>query len=206
MPRTQSASVLPTESDAVAAARGSSRRHSSSVGGTGLGGGSMTNQVAICVLLVAMVGAVFAYLASMSQLEAGRSRSEASQRRTQSALRMSDFHAHRTDQALAELARDLVEPARKASLQARADALKDEKESLQKQAQKLTNEAVLWDERGEKELLQQHRWVEAILALQGALVLAAAALLTRKLWLETAMILAALVGVALGIIALLYSW
>ena len=206
MPRSPSASILPTESDAVAAARGSARRHSTQVAGTGLGGGSMTNQVAICVLLVAMVCAAYAYLASLSQLEAGHARGEAAQRRTQAALQMSDFHARRTDQALAELARDLVEPARKASLQARADALKEEKEALQKQAQKLTNEAVLWDEQGEKRLLQQHRWVEAILALQAALLLAAAALLTRKIWLETAMIVAALVGVVLGILALLYSW
>ena len=206
MSRSTTSAVLSSESDAVAAARGSSRRHVSSVGGTGLGGGSMTTQVAICVLLVALFGAVFAYLASMSQLEAGNSRNEAAQRRTQAALRMSDFHARRTDQALAELARDLVEPARKASLQARADALKEEKESLQKQAQKLTNEAVLWDEQSEKRLLQQHRWIEAIAALQGALVLAAVALLTRKVWLETAMIGAAILGIALGAVALLFSW
>ena len=201
---TTTSAVLPSESDALGSSHGSKRRHSSSVGGTGLGGGSMTNQVAVCVLLVALIAATFAYLASVSQLEAGHARNEASQRRTQAALRMSDFHARRTDQALAELARDMVDPARKAALQARADALKEDKESLQKQAQKLTNEAVLWDEESEKRLLQQHRWVEALLALQGAVVLAAAALLTRKIWLETAMIAATLIGVALGGIALLY--
>ena len=205
MPRSHSSSLMPSESDAVAAAHGRSRRHAPSVAGTGLGGGSMTSQVAVCVLLVAMIGAAFAYLASVSQFEAGHARNEAAKRRTQAALQMSDFHERRTDQALAELARDLVEPARKASLQARADALKEDKEALQKRAQKLTNEAVLWDEQGEKRLLQQHRWVEAIAALQGALLLAAAALLTRKLWLETAMIIAALVGVALGVTAMLFN-
>ncbi|MEO9149938.1 MAG: DUF4337 family protein [Burkholderiaceae bacterium] len=204
MSRSTTSSVQLSESEPGTYSRGGLRRQASSVGRTGLGGGSMTTQVAVCVMFVALIAATFAYLASQSQLEATHSRNEAMQRRTQAAVQLSDFHARRTDQALAELARDLVEPARKPALQARADALKEETTLLQTQAQKLTSEAVLWDERSDLRLLQQHRWIEAILALQGALVLAAIALLTRKIWLECAMIASALVGVALGGVALLF--
>ncbi len=203
MSRSTTSSVQLSESEPGNYSRSSVRRQASSVGGTGLGGGSMTSQVAVCVMFVALIAAAFAYLASQSQLEATHSRNEAMQRRTQAAVHLSDFHARRTDQALAELARDLVEPARKPALQARADALKEETTLLKTQAQKLTSEAVLWDERSDLRLLQQHRWIEAILALQGAMVLAAIALLTRKIWLECAMIASALVGVALGGVALL---
>ncbi len=205
MSRSTTSSVFRAEADPDVSPRGNLRRHASSAGGTGLGGGSMTNQVAACVLFVALIAMTFAYLASQSQLEAVEARGEAAKRRTQAAVHTSDFHARRTDQALAELARDVVEPARKAALQARADALKDEKTLLLNQAQKLTSEALLWDERADLRLLQQYRWLEALIALQGALALAALALFTRKIWLECAMIASALVGLALGVVALLFN-
>ena len=188
------------ESDLEPVPRSSSRRN----GGNGIGGGSLTTQVALFVVIIASVGAIFAYSGNVAQINSGLYKAEAAQRRSEAATHSSDFHARRTDQALAELARDLAPQERKAALQARADAFKEEKDSVLAKADKLETEATAWDNQSKDQLIKQHRWIEAVIALQLALMLAAIALIARKAWLEYVMIVVGLVGIALGAVASLY--
>lgn len=193
--------LAPTLSDARGTG-GSSRRAAS---GSGLGGGSMTQQVSLLVVLFALVAAIFAYFANVAQVEAGFARNEATERRSKAVALASDAQARRTDQALNELARDLVEPARKAALQARADALQEEKEELLSKSRQLETEAGAWDEQGRRQVSRQHRWIEAVMVLQLALLLGAVTLLARRVWVEVVMAVTGLLGIALGIVSSLYG-
>lgn len=172
--------------------------------GHGIGGGSLNSQVGLFVAIMAVVSALFAYRATVAQVNAGLYKNEATQKRSEATARISDLHARRTDQALSELARDLAPEDRKAALQARADALKEEKNDLKSQAEKLEASARAWDKQSEDQLQIQYRWMEAVMALQLAIVLGAIALMTRKRWLEYAMMLMGLIGLAFGAVATLY--
>ncbi|MEO8249095.1 MAG: DUF4337 family protein [Burkholderiales bacterium] len=171
----------------------------------GIGGGSLTHQVGLFVVIMAVIGATFAWQANVAQVNVSLYKSEAAQKRSEAATQLSDFQARRTDQALAELARDLAPQERKAALQARADAFKQEKADLKTRAEKLESSAAAWDKQSEDQLLVQHRWIEAVIALQIAIVLAAIALMTRKRWLEYGMLLIGLVGLSFGAVATLFG-
>ena len=173
--------------------------------GNGIGGGSMTNQVAVFVVIIATLGAIFAYLGNAAQANANLFKSEAAQKRSEAATHLSDFQARRTDRALSELARDLAPQDRKAALQARADAFKEEQDALRAKAQEIETVAAAWEKRSNDQLQVQHRWIEAVIALQIAIVFAAIALMTRKRWLEYGMLFMGLIGLSFGTVAALYG-
>lgn len=171
----------------------------------GIGGGSLTQQVGLFVVIMAVIGAAFAWQGNAAQVKASLYKSEAAQKRSEVAAHQSDFQARRTDQALAELARDLAPQERKAALQARADAFKEEKADLKTRAEKLELSATAWEQQSGQQLAVQHRWIEGVIALQVAVVLAAMALMTRKRWLEYAMLIVGLIGLAFGAVATLFN-
>lgn len=173
--------------------------------GNGIGGGSMTNQVALFVVTIATIGAIFAYLGNAAQINASLFKTEAAQKRSEAAIHLSDFQARRTDRALSELARDLAPQERKAALQARADAFREEQDVLRAKAEQLETVAAAWEKQSNDQLQMQHRWIEAVIALQIALVFAAIALMTRKRWLEYGMLFMGLIGLSFGAVAALYG-
>ena len=171
----------------------------------GVGGGSMTNQIAMFTAVVATVGAMFAYMGGATQANAGLYKNNAAIRKTEASNQWNFFQAKSTKQSLAEVTRDLTpgEPE-KAKYQARIDRYEKEKKDIETEARRIEGEAKAWDEKSDAQLHQHHRWAQATTALQVSIALAAIALLTRKKWLEWAMFGVAAVGLVIGALAALH--
>jgi hypothetical protein len=170
----------------------------------GVGGGSMTNQIAVFTALIATVGAIFAYMGGATQANAGLYKNNAAIKKTEASNQWNYFQSKSTKQSLAELARDLAPDDRKATYQAKVDRYEQEKTEIKAKADRLEEEASTWDQRSDAQMHQHHRWAQATTALQVAIALAAIALLTKKKWLEYGMLAVAGVGVIVGGLAALH--
>ena len=74
----------------------------------GIGGRSMTNQIAVCTAVLATVGAIFSYMGGATQANAGLFKNNAAIKKTEAANQWNYFQAKSTKQSLAEFARDLA--------------------------------------------------------------------------------------------------
>ncbi|MDP9902586.1 DUF4337 domain-containing protein [Variovorax ginsengisoli] len=170
-------------------------------GGTahhGIGGKSMTNQIAVCTAVIATVGALFSYMGGATQATAALDKNNAAIKKTEASNQWNYFQAKSTKQALTEFARDMAPDGRKAALQAKVERYEKEKADIQVAAQKLEDEATAWDHESEAQMHQHHRWAQATTVLQVSIALAAIALLTRKKWLEYGMLAVAGAGLLVG--------
>lgn len=176
---------------------GSSRHH-------GIGGGSMTNQIALFTAVIATVGAIFSYMGGATQASAGLYKNNAAIKKTEAANQWNYFQAKSTKQSLAEVSRDLAPEAQKANYQSKIDRYEKEKNEIKAEAEKIEKEAASWDQRSEAQMHQHHRWAQATTALQVAIALAAIALLTRKRWLEYGMFGVGTLGIFIGCLAMMH--
>lgn len=170
----------------------------------GIGGGSLTNQVAMFTALIATVGAIFAYLGGATQANAGLYKNNAAIKKTEASNQWNYFQSKSTKQSLAEFARDLAPEDRKSGYQAKIDRYEKEKNEIKDAAENLEAEAADWDKRSDAQMHQHHRWAQATTALQVAIALAAIALLTKKRWLEYGMFAVAGIGLLVGVLAALH--
>ncbi len=170
----------------------------------GIGGGSMTNQIAMFTAVIATVGAIFAYMGGATQANAGLYKNNAAIKKTEASNQWNYFQAKSTKQSLAEVSRDLSSEADKPKYLAKIDRYEKEKNEIKTVAEKLEDEAKTWDQQSDVQMHQHHRWAQATTALQVAIALAAIALLTRKKWLEYGMFGVAGLGVAIGGLAVLH--
>ena len=170
----------------------------------GIGGRSMTSQIALFTAVVATVGALFAYLGGATQANAGLYKNNAAIKKTEASNQWNYFQSKSTKQSLAELARDLAPEGRKADYQARIDRYEREKNEIKAEAEKLEAAAAEWDRRSDAQMHEHHRWAQATTALQVAIALAAIALLTKKRWLEWGMFGVGALGLAVGAAAALH--
>jgi hypothetical protein len=170
----------------------------------GIGGGSMTNQIALFTAVIATVGALFSYMGGATQANAGLYKNNAALKKTEASNQWNYFQAKSTKQALAELARDLAPEDRKPTYQAKIDRYEGEKNEIKRAAEKLEADARDWDERSDQQMHTHHRWAQATTALQVAIALAAIALLTKKKWLEWGMFALGGVGLVIGALAALH--
>ncbi|BDE71310.1 MULTISPECIES: DUF4337 domain-containing protein [Delftia] len=171
----------------------------------GIGGGSLTNQIAMCTAVIATVGAIFAYMGGATQANAGLYKNDAAIKKTEAANQWAFFQAKSTKQSLSEFARDLATTEdRRAAYQAKVERYEKEKDDIKRDADRLEAEARQWDEKSEMQMHLHHRWAQATTALQVAIALAAIALLTKKKWLEYAMLGVAALGLGVGGLAMLH--
>ena len=84
------------------------------------------------------------------------------------------------------------------------DRYEKEKNEIKAVAEKLEAEATAWDKQSDEQMHQHHRWAQSTTVLQVSIALAAIALLTKKRWLEFAMIIAGGAGVIVGGLAALH--
>jgi Na+/glutamate symporter len=173
-------------------------------GSHGAGGGSMTNQIAMCTAVIATVGAIFAYMGGATQANAGLYKNNAAIKKTEASNQWNYYQSKSSKQNLAELALVLVADDRKAVYQKEIDRYKLEKAEIKLGADKLEAEATDWDKRSDEQMHQHHRWAQATTALQVSIAMAAIALLTRKKWLEYAMFGLSAIGVGIGALAILH--
>ena len=172
--------------------------------GDGAQGAGMVNQIAMFTAIIATVGAIFAYMGGATQANAGLYKNNAAIKKTEASNQWNYFQSKSTKQSLAEVSRDLSPPDKQGTYQAKMDRYEKEKKEIEAEARKLEAQATAWDERSEVQMHQHHRWAQATTVLQVSIALAAIALLTRKKWLEWAMIGAAGVGMAVGALAILH--
>lgn len=170
----------------------------------GIGGGSMTNQIALFTAVIATIGAIFSYMGGATQASAGLYKNNAAIRKTEASNQWNYFQAKSTKQALAELSRDLAPEAQKAGYQSKIDRYEKEKNEIKAEAEKIEKDATEWEQRSDMQMHEHHRWAQATTALQVAIALAAIALLTRKRWLEYGMLGVGAFGVVIGCLAMLH--
>jgi hypothetical protein len=170
----------------------------------GVGGGSLTNQVALFTALIATVGAIFSYMGGFTQAEAGLYKNNAAIKKTEASNQWNYYQAKSSKQNLSELALALVADERKPAYQKEIERYKGEKAEIKLAADKLEAESLEWDRKSDAQMHQHHRWAQATTALQVSIALAAIALLTRKRWLEYGMFAVASVGVVVGALAMLH--
>jgi hypothetical protein len=171
----------------------------------GIGGRSMTNQIAVCTAIIATVGALFAYMGGATQANAGLYKNNAAIKKTEASNQWNYFQSKSTKQSLAEFARDsATSDDRRLVWSDKVARYEKEKTEIQAAAQKLEAEANDWDRQSDAQMHQHHRWAQATTALQVSIALAAIALLTRKKWLEWGMFGVAGAGVLVGALASLH--
>ncbi|MBC5784894.1 DUF4337 domain-containing protein [Ramlibacter sp. USB13] len=170
----------------------------------GVGGGSMTNQIALFTAVVATVGAIFAYMGGATQANAGLYKNNAAIKKTEASNQWNYYQSKSSKQNLAELALVLVAEDRKPAYQKEIERYKLEKAEIKLAADKLEAEATDWDRKSEDQMHLHHRWAQATTALQVSIALAAIALLTRKKWLEWGMFGVGAIGAGIGVLAMLH--
>lgn len=178
-------------------------------GGDGHGGhgssGGMINQIAMFTAIIATVGAIFGYMGGATQANAGIYKNNAAIKKTEASNQWNYFQSKSTKQSLAEMSRDLAtKDEDRAKYQAKVDRYEKEKNEIKAVAEKLEAEATAWDKQSDEQMHQHHRWAQSTTVLQVSIALAAIALLTKKRWLEFAMIIAGGAGVIVGGLAALH--
>lgn len=170
-------------------------------GHLGLHGGSMVNQIALFTAVISTVGAVFAYMAGLTQAEAMLFKNNASIKKTEASNQWNYYQAKSSKQNLSELALALVPAERKSFYQGEIKRYQGEKGEIKVSADKLEAEATEWDRKSEAEMHVHHRWAQSTTAIQVSIALAAIALLTKKKWLEIGMFGMGAIGIGIGIAA-----
>ena len=170
----------------------------------GVGGGSMTNQIAMFTAVIATVGAIFSFIGGATQADAVLFKNNAAIKKTEASNQWNFYQAKSSKQNLSELAVVLVSDDRKPGYQKEIERYKLEKAEIKLAADKLEAEATDWDLKSEAQMHQHHRWAQATTALQISIAMAAIALLTRRRWLEGATLAIAGVGILTGVLAFLH--
>ena len=167
--------------------------------------GGMINQIAMFTAIIATVGAIFGYMGGATQANAGIYKNNAAIKKTEASNQWNYFQSKSTKQSLAEMSRDLAtKDEDRAKYQAKVDRYEKEKNEIKAVAEKLEAEATAWDKQSDEQMHQHHRWAQSTTVLQVSIALAAIALLTKKRWLEFAMIIAGGAGVIVGGLAALH--
>jgi hypothetical protein len=158
-------------------------------------------RLAVMTAVMATIGAILSYEASVTLGEAIIFKNEASIQKTSASDQWNFYQAKSNKQSLAELTVKLT--AGKDHDESLNDAKRynAEKSDIKRKAEvfeKLSHQA---DERSEHSMHLHHRWATGTTALQIAISLAAIALLTRRKWLQYGSLACAVVGIGFGICA-----
>ena len=164
-------------------------------------GRSFNNHLAVMTAVMATIGALLSYEASVSLGEAIIFKNESSIKKTEASDQWNFYQAKSNKQNLAELAAKLTTGSDREDSKNEVLRYKSEKEEIKKKAEDIEKLAHEADERSEQYMHSHHRWATGTTALQIAISLAAIALLTRRKWLEYASLFCATTGVVFGIIA-----
>ncbi len=170
-------------------------------GGGGEGDRGFNNQIAVMTAIMATIGALLSYQASVTLGEAILLKNEAAIKKTEAADQWNFYQAKSNKQNLAELATILTNGKDQADKKSDIARYSIEKIEIKKKAEateKLSREA---DESSEKYMHSHHRWATGVTMLQIAISLAAITILTRRRWLEYASLTCAGVGIVFGFLA-----
>lgn len=161
-------------------------------------------RIAVTTAVLAIVAAMFSYLAGATQATAALYKNDAAISKTEAANQWAYFQAKSTKENFAELAILLGPVDSRTSLQADAARYAKEKADIEIAARKLEEQSKEWDRKSAEEMHLHHRWAQATTALQVAIAMAAIALITRRRWLQGVVYAFSAAGVLLGAMAALH--
>jgi hypothetical protein len=170
----------------------------------GLGGGSMTNQIALFTAVISTAGAIFSYMGGATQANAGLYKNNAAIKKTEASNQWNYYQAKSSKQNLYEVTAVLLPEDKKEFYKKEVERYKGEKAEIKLAADKLEAEATDWDKKSDEQMHVHHRWAQATTAIQVSIALAAIALLTKKKWLEWGMFGMGGIGVVVGALAALH--
>lgn len=159
-------------------------------------------QLAVITAVLATVGAFFSYMGGATQANAGILKNDAAIKKTEASNQWNYYQSKSSKQNLAELALELApSDEQKAKYRDKIARYEKEKADIKANAEKLEEESKHFDEKSEQQLHMHHRWAQATTALQVSIAVAAIALLTKRRWMEWAVIAFGGVGCVLGALA-----
>lgn len=164
----------------------------------------LAGRLAVATAIIATIGALFAYMAGLTQANAGLYKNDAAIRKTEASNQWNYYQAKSGKQNLAELAIELAPEPRRAFYSGEIKRYKDEKEAIKKDAERFERESDEFNKKSDEEIHEHHRWAQATTALQISIALAAIALLTRSRHLQYGVYGVAGLGVAVGVLAWLH--
>jgi hypothetical protein len=164
----------------------------------------LAGRLAVATAIIATIGALFAYMAGLTQANAGLYKNDAAIRKTEASNQWNYYQAKSGKQNLAELAIELAPEPRRAFYTGEIKRYKDEKEAIKKEAEKFERESDEFNKKSAEEIHEHHRWAQATTALQISIALAAIALLTRSKRLQYGVYGVAGLGVVVGVLAWLH--
>jgi hypothetical protein len=160
------------------------------------------SKVAVMTAVLATIGACFGYMGGLTQANAGLYKNDAAIHKTSAANQWNYYQSKSSKQNMAELAMDLApNEEQKAKYRDKIARYEKEKADIKTEAEKLEHEVTEWDEKSEQQLHEHHRWAQATTVLQVSIALAAITLLTKKKWMEKLTMVAAVIGIGLGVAA-----
>jgi len=164
----------------------------------------MAGRLAVATAVIATVGALFSYMAGLTQANAGLYKNDAAIRKTAASNQWNYYQAKSSKQNLSELAIELAPESKRAFYGDEIKRYKGEKEVIKKDAERLEKESDEWNHRSDEQIHQHHRWAQATTALQISIAMAAIALLTRSKRLQYGVYALSGIGVVLGVLAALH--
>ena len=164
--------------------------------------GGLGQRIAIFTAILATVGAIVSYYGGHTQNEALYYKNEAVLKKAQASNQWNYYQAKSMKQNLAEFAAALsTDPAKAEAFKAEARRYADEKAGIQKDARSLDAESAAFSKKAENSLHPHEKLAMSMTLLQIAIALASITVLTKKDWLLWGAGIAALAGVATGILA-----
>jgi hypothetical protein len=163
-------------------------------------GDRFAGKIAVMTAIMATLGALLSYQAGSTESEAAMDKNNAAIKKTEASNQWNYYQAKSSRENLADLASHM--PGLDAEhYRAEAERYRHDKDAARVQAEALEAQARTWDEQSEQLLHSNHRWAQAMMAIQVAISLAAITLLTRKQWLEKVAYGAAGLSLVLGVMA-----
>ncbi len=159
--------------------------------------------VAIFTALLASIGAIVSYQGGATQTEAMMFKNEAVLFKTQASDQWNFYQAKSNKEHLMELASDIAPKEKKEFYTKQLDKYEQEKKEIKHKAETLEAASEKANEDSDKAMIPHHHLAQSMTLIQIAISLASITVLTRKKWLFTIAIVAAVGGIALWAEALL---
>jgi hypothetical protein len=161
-------------------------------------------RIAVTTAVLAIVAAMFSYLAGATPATAALYKNNAAISKTEASNQWAYFQAKSTKENFAELAILLGPADSRVSLSMDAVRYGKEKAEIENAARRLEEQSTEWDRKSAEEMHLHHRWAQATTALQVAIAMAAIALITRRRWLQGVVYAFSAAGAVLGAMATLH--
>jgi len=209
----------PHDHEVEHAAQGSNGGHGGADHGAGGDDANLPQRVALLTALLAFMGAISSWQGSVALNDAMLLKNDSILLKNQSVLKKTEasnqwnyYQAKSSKQNLAELALALAATKEKQEFyQKEIERYKQEKAEIKKVADALEEETKKYDKLSEEAnaksatlIHPHHRWELAMTTFQIAISLASITILTRKRWLFITSGIAGVLGIGLGIAALLH--